>query len=260
MPIRLILKALLMPPGGLLVLIAVGWLLRCWRPRLAGGCILGGLFGLWLLSLPVMSEWIARQLETEPPLSREQWPRLARQADAIVVLGAGRELNDPGWGSDQPSLLAVERIRFAARLARVSGLPVAISGGSSFGGPPSEAELMARLMADDYSIAARWLEGNSRTTWENALLSARSLQGSGVRRIVLVTHAWHMPRARWAFEQAGFEVLSAPVGFWGTPQQRPLGGWLADGQALWRSSLLLNEAAGRLLYPLLYSAPAASDS
>ena len=64
----------------------------------------------------------------------------------IVVLGAGRERGDPAWESDQPSHLASERLRYAARLAKASGLPLLLTGGLHYGQPPSEAALMAERL------------------------------------------------------------------------------------------------------------------
>ncbi|WP_061240843.1 YdcF family protein [Ectopseudomonas composti] len=253
MPIRYILKQLLMPPGVLLLLILLGWWLRRRFPRVAVTCFAVGFAGLWLMSLPAVMQWSAAWLEREPVLEQTQWPTLAQRADAIVILGAGREQNDPGWGgTDQPGLMALERLRYAARLARASGLPLAATGGLHYGQPPSEAALMADTMNRDYGLNIRWLEEESRTTWENAVLSARLLQPQGVRRVVLVTQAWHMPRARWCFEQAGFEVISAPMGYLSAGYSRPLGGWLPESRVIWQSSQLLNEVIGLLSYPLIY--------
>ncbi len=253
MPIRYILKQLLMPPGVLLLLILLGWWLRRRFPRVAVTCFAVGFAGLWLMSLPAVMQWSAAWLEREPVLEQTQWPTLAQRADAIVILGAGREQNDPGWGgTDQPGLMALERLRYAARLARASGLPLAATGGLHYGQPPSEAALMADAMQRDYGLDIRWLEEESRTTWENAVLSARLLQPQGVRRVVLVTQAWHMPRARWCFEQAGFEVISAPMGYLSAGYSRPLGGWLPESRVIWQSSQLLNEVIGLLSYPLIY--------
>jgi len=255
MPIRYILKHLLMPPGVLLLLILLGWWLRRRFPRVAVACFAVGLGGLWLMSLPAVMQWSAAWLEREPVLEEAQWATLAQRADAIVILGAGREQNDPGWGgSDQPGLMALERLRYAARLARASGLPLAASGGLHYGQPPSEAALMADAMRRDYGLEIRWLEEQSRTTWENALLSAELLQPQGVRRVVLVTQAWHMPRARWSFEQAGFEVITTPMGYLSAGYERPLGGWLPESRVIWQSSQLLNEAIGLLTYPMVYGA------
>ncbi|QTN47079.1 YdcF family protein [Ectopseudomonas mendocina] len=253
MPIRYILKQLLMPPGILLLLMLLGWWLRRRFPRLAGVCFVTGFGGLWLMSLPAVMQWSAGLLEREPALEEAQWAALAQRADAIVILGAGREQNDPGWGgADQPGLMALERLRYAARLARASGLPMAATGGLHYGQPPSEAALMADAMKRDYGLDIRWQEEQSRTTWENAMLSAELLQPQGVRRVVLVTQAWHMPRARWSFEQAGFEVISAPMGYLSAGYVRPLGGWLPESRVIWQSGQLLNEAIGLLAYPIVY--------
>lgn len=254
MPIRYLLKQLLLPPGVLLLMLLAAWWLRGRFPRLARGCFVLGIAGLWLLSLPISVEWSARLLEREPPLLEAQWPELAQRVDAILVLGAGRERDDPAWGGDQPSPLAMERLRYAARLAKASGLPLLTSGGLHFGAPPSEAALGAQVLARDFAVSVRWQEQRSRTTWENATRSAELLRGTGVRRVLLVTQAWHMPRARWCFEQVGFQVLGAPVGFLGVANGRPGGGWLPEGKALWQSTLLLNEALGLIAYRLFYGA------
>ncbi|PNG12414.1 YdcF family protein [Stutzerimonas stutzeri] len=256
MPIRYFFKQLLLPPGGLLLLLLAAWWLRRRAPRLAALCFVLGFGGLWLMSLPVTVEWAGRALEREAPLERAEWADLAQRAQAIVVLGAGREQADPGWGSDQPSYLALERLRFAARLAKASGLPILASGGLHYGQPPSEAHLAAEALQRDFSTPTRWLEERSRTTWENALYSASMLKDAGIDRIVLVTSASHMPRSRWCFEQNGLQVIVAPMGFVGVPNGRPFGGWLPETKAVWQNGLLLNEALGMLIYPLLYGGSA----
>lgn len=252
MPLRYLLKQFFMPPGILLLLIALGWFLRRRFPRLALCCFSLGLGGLWLMSLPVTVEWMARAIEREPAIAQQQWSALAQQADVIVVLGGGRDSDDPAWGGEQPSALALERTRYAARLAKATGLPVLTTGGLHFGRPPSEAALMAEVLREDLGVDVRWQEERSRTTWENATETAALLKPEGIRRVLLVTQTWHMPRSRWCFEQAGFEVVTAPVGFLGVPNGRPMGGWLPEGKAFWQSTLLLNEVIGALAYPLVY--------
>ena len=66
--------------------------------------------------------------------------------------------------------------------------------------------------------AAVRIEGGSINTRENALRSYEMLAPLGIRRILLVTSATHMPRAAGAFRKAGFEVIAAPADFhsgWG---------------------------------------------
>ncbi|BAV77537.1 hypothetical protein PCAU_5328 [Pseudomonas chlororaphis subsp. aurantiaca] len=252
MPFRYFVKQLLLPPGLLLLLLLFAWWFRRSRPRLAGVCFALGLGGFWLMSLPVMVEWGASALESEPALTQSQWSTLAEQADAIVVLGSGRERGDPAWGSDQPTGVGLERQRYAARLAKASGLPILTSGGLHYGTPPTEAALMAESLLNDFDVKVRWQEGRSRTTWENAQFTAQVLEPQSVKRIVLVTQAWHMQRAVWSFEQAGFTVVPAPVGFLGVDNARPLGGWMPEFKSIWQSGQLLNEAVGLVGYKLFY--------
>ncbi|AZD75821.1 YdcF family protein [Pseudomonas chlororaphis] len=252
MPFRYFVKQLLLPPGLLLLLLLFAWWFRRSRPRLAGVCFALGLGGFWLMSLPVMVEWGASALESESALTQSQWSTLAEQADAIVVLGSGRERGDPAWGSDQPTGVGLERQRYAARLAKASGLPILTSGGLHYGTPPTEAALMAESLLNDFDVKVRWQEGRSRTTWENAQFTAQVLEPQSVKRIVLVTQAWHMQRAVWSFEQAGFTVVPAPVGFLGVDNARPLGGWMPEFKSIWQSGQLLNEAVGLVGYKLFY--------
>lgn len=252
MPLRYLFKQFFLPPGLFLLTLLLAWVLRRRYPRLARTGFVLGLSGLWLMALPVTVEWGGRLLESEPALPVSGWSVLATQAQVIVVLGAGRERGDPAWGADQPGALAGERLRYAARLAKSSGLPLLVTGGLHYGQPPSEAALMAESLARDYGVSVRWQETSSRTTWENALFSAPLLREAGIERVLLVTTAAHLPRARWCFERQGLQVVGAPVGFVGVANARPGGGWLPEAKAVWQSGILLNEALGRLLYPLLY--------
>lgn len=253
MPLRYFLKQVFMPPGVLLLLLIVAWWLRRSWPRTATLCFVLGVGGLWLMSLPLVVQHAAGQLERLPPLPMAQWPALAGQAEAIVVIGAGRERGDPAWdGVDQPTGVALERLRYAAQLAKASGLPLMTSGGLHYDSPPSEAQLMADSLQRDFGVSVRWQEEQSHTTWENATLSAAILLPQNIKRVVLVTQAWHMPRAVWSFEQAGFSVVPAPVGYLGKNHGRPFGGWMPENKALWQSGQLLNEAIGQVGYRLFY--------
>lgn len=246
MLLRIISKQLLLPPGGLLLLALCGvLLLRCW-PRLGRLFVVTGTLGLWLMCTPWGSHVLYGLLDTEAPLPRASWQQL--DAGAIVVLGAGRTGMDAGWQGDQPSALAFERLRMAARIQRASGLPLLVSGGSPRGESRSEAEISRDVLQEDLQVALRWAEGESRTTWENALYSARLLREAGISKVVLVTHAWHMPRARWCFEQQGLQVIAAPFGY-----DRGSRSLLPDGQSLWLNGLLVNELAGRWMYQRQYA-------
>jgi uncharacterized SAM-binding protein YcdF (DUF218 family) len=113
-------------------------------------------------------------------------------------------------------LATLDRMRYGARLARDSGLPLLVSGGAPSGGRP-EGELMREALERDFVIKVRWVEAASRNTAENASMSAPILKAAGVTRIALVSNAWHLPRALPLFQKEGLEVTPAPMGFSGAP-------------------------------------------
>ncbi|SEL01031.1 hypothetical protein SAMN05216214_10789 [Atopomonas hussainii] len=93
---RYLIRALMLPPGSLLLLLLLAWWLRVRWPKFATAALLLAVGGLWLMGAPRMVQWQASLLESEPALDwRSDW---AEQAQAIVVLGGGRERGDPGWG------------------------------------------------------------------------------------------------------------------------------------------------------------------
>ena len=110
----------------------------------------------------------------------------------------------------------------------------------------SEAEAMRQFMWDlGVPDQALVLENRSRNTSQNAEYSAEILAGQGIHRILLVTSAYHMPRAKGLFEAQGLEVV--PVATDHEVLSRPL--WrnlLPETRALDGSSRAIKEIVGRL--------------
>lgn len=250
MELRYILKMLALPPGAFIAVLLVAWALRRRLPKTAGALFGATLLAFWIVSTPRFVEWGGGQFETDAPLPAASWAALSQRADAIVVLGAGRRESDPGWGGDAAGIFSTERVRYASRLARASGLPILTSGGTVWedASHPSEADLMADVFEQDHGLKVTWREGQSRTTQENAERSYAVLHPLGRNRVVLVTQAWHMPRARRLFEQQGFDVIAAPMGYLGAPNGRPLGGLLPEYNAFSNGVLLVHEWIGSALY------------
>ncbi|BCL75516.1 hypothetical protein JHS3_12520 [Jeongeupia sp. HS-3] len=197
------LSALLLPPTNGLILILAGayWLRR--RPWLGRSLIGAGVLLIYALSTPLLANALMRRLEP-PPLA----PAALAQADAIVCLGGGKRFGAyDESGGEAVNNATLVRLRYCARLARQSKLPVLVSGGAPLGGI-AEATLMARTLNDDFGVQARWVESSSDDTLDNAKLSARLLLPAH-RRIVLVSQAWHLRRAAPAFTTAGFAVTPA---------------------------------------------------
>lgn len=244
---------LLTPPGIILLLALIGFLVQI-RWRTTGNIIIGSsLAVLFALSLSMTGRALIAPLEAKlSPLSPATLtPGKARkQADAIVVLGAGRYTEAPEYGTaDTVSNAALERLRYAAWLHRRTGLPVLVTGGAPFGEQISEALLMQGSFEEDFQIRPKWAETQSGNTHENAINSRQILATAGIRRIYLVTHAWHMPRAQWAFVNAGFDVVPAPMGFTtlGKGDRDGLG-YLPSAHGLALSNLALRERLGFLWY------------
>jgi uncharacterized SAM-binding protein YcdF (DUF218 family) len=125
-------------------------------------------------------------------------------AEAIVVLGAGV---GPDGILDQVSL---RRLLRGIVLYRQGLAPRLVLLGARNLAGVVEAEVRARLAGElAVPASALSLESRAHTTAEEAALSARLLQPQGVRRVLLVTGHYHMPRARRLFEAAGFEVVPA---------------------------------------------------
>ncbi len=236
--LRAVSRALVLPPGGPILLGLLG--LALWRrwPRIGRTLVATGLMVLLTLSLPVVSDVLTLAVEEYPPLGAAQ----PVSVGAIVVLGGGIRRNgaDPAGAVLLPQSL--ERLAGGAALARRTGLPLVLSGGSVEAGP-AEADVMQATLKRDFGLEARYLERRSRTTRENARETAALLAHSWIKNVVLVTSAVHMRRAAAEFEAAGVTVIPAPVG--GTlAVGQGLTAWLPKSSALARSGDALYELAG----------------
>ncbi len=244
---------LLMPPAVIVLVGLLGFLLHI-KWRFFGLILMAAAFAaLWVLSLPLTGWQLLAALERGvKPLEAADNIQKAADIQAIVVLGGGRYTAAPEYGSaDTVSAESLVRLRYAARLHRRTGLPILVSGGPVFGERTAEAVLMQQVLERDFQIKAKWVEDRSRNTLENATYSKKLLEAEGIRRIYLVTHAWHMPRAEWAFVHAGLLVTPAPTAFTtlDKAERGPLG-YLPSARGLYRSQLALHEHLALRWYKL----------
>jgi uncharacterized SAM-binding protein YcdF (DUF218 family) len=204
--IKAVLKTLVLPPTGPLLLSVLGLVLRRRRPRLGNGLAWAGILSLLLLALPAVSDQLLRWLDRSPPFTVER----AGDAQAIVILGGGVRRDAEEYGGDTLGHLTLERVRYGARVARLTGLPVLVTGGSVLGGE-TEAKLMQESLRSEFAVDVKWVEDRSRTTHENAVLSAAILRRAGIQRVVLVAHSFDMLRARAEFAAEGIATVPAPT-------------------------------------------------
>jgi uncharacterized SAM-binding protein YcdF (DUF218 family) len=215
--LKALLKALLLPPTSLLLLSALGLGLFGRLPRFGRALAASGILLLLVISVPVVADSLAEFVDTSSPLELTQ----AREAKAIVVLGGGIRRDAPEYNGDTLGSLTLERVRYGARVARLTGLPVLVSGGSVLGGAP-EATLMRAALEGEFNVPVRWSEARSRTTHENAVNSAEMLREAGIHRVLLVAHGFDMRRATAEFAAQGIETIPAPTGKRGGTQDTAL--------------------------------------
>ncbi|MFA7293286.1 MAG: YdcF family protein [Rhodocyclaceae bacterium] len=243
-----LLAAILLPPFNGLLLAGLGIVFWHTRPRLARFLVIAGVLLVTALSLGVVARALLVPLEAKyPALAIGSLDKL--DAEAIVVLSAARYRGTPEFSEDDVIGPALDRLRYAALLARQSKKPLLVTGGAPDGGTRSEAEAMRVSLERDFGVSVRWLESASDNTLENARLSAEMLRTAGVQRIALVTHAWHMPRAVAAFEAAGLKVLPAPTGYMSVGQLTALD-FVPRAGALHASTRALHEWIGQAWYAL----------
>jgi uncharacterized SAM-binding protein YcdF (DUF218 family) len=176
-------------------------------PRSGIALAWAGLLLLLVLSVPAVGVFLVRTLDTSPPFDSARAP----EAQAIVILGGGTRRSAPEYGGDTLGQLTLERVRYGAIVARITHLPVLVTGGTVYGGE-AEAKLMRAALEQEFGVGVRWIEDRSRTTHENAVNSAEILRRAGIGSVVLIAHSFDMLRARAEFASAGIVTIPAPTG------------------------------------------------
>lgn len=207
-----ILPLLLMPISIALALALVALLLLLKKKQKgAAFSLLAAVFILWISSLPSVAGKLVWSLERQyPPMPIDEIP----QEDCIIVLGGvlGAQLF-PRVETELTE--AIDRVYQAARLYRSGkGKTLIITAGNQPWQQQdiAEAELIKGILeewgVDRQSIV---LDSSSRNTHENAENGAVLVRESGCRTSLLVTSAWHMPRAVASFNKSGVDVVPVSV-------------------------------------------------
>lgn len=188
------------------------WLSTRERWRRAGLGLVGmGLLLFLLGSLPAVANRLWASLEREVPSSE----RREVTYDAVVLLGGvvdplGSVADRPAWNDGIERLLTTRSLLAAGRARRVI-----ISGGRlGVPGLQTEAayvaqELEALGVARDRII----LEDQALNTRENAILTKALVLDAGLEQLLVVTSAFHLPRAKGCFEAVGLTADYLPVDF-----------------------------------------------
>ena len=197
------------------LLVLIGW------RRLGGFSALLAALILFLTLFTTLGSVALQPLE-----ARFEKPAANPQAlSCMIVLGGAldNEINTARGGTELNQ--AADRFVEAIRLARdfpASRILISGGDGSISGGYEGEAQASERLFSA-FGIAPERLvkENTSRTTYENSLNTATLLKSNGLDNCLLITSAFHMPRAVALFRKAGIAVTPWPVDYRTSGLSRP---------------------------------------
>lgn len=242
--LKSLVEALLLPPGSALLLLLVGTALLWKKPRTGRAVQIAAFVWLLLASTPAFAGMLLRSLQTAPALPADG---ALPAAQAIVVLSAEADVNGTEYGTAVAGPMTMQRLRYGVALQRRTGLPMLVSGGVPALGRPALATLMADAAKNEFRVPVRWVEDRSATTAENAKFSAELLRRDGVKTILLVSSAWHLPRASAWFRNAGLDVVPAPTAFRG-PAIEDWTSFVPRANALRDTCFAMHELGGLIAY------------
>lgn len=214
-----------------------------------------------MVLLLASNNWIAHGL-----VQSLEWqhlpPKTLPTADAIVILGgATKSAFPPRPGVDLSE--AGDRVLYGAQLYREGKAPIVISSGGRVawrGGGPSESADMAQILNTvGVPSSAILQDPTSLNTYQNAVNVKKIMQARGIRRILLVTSAMHMPRSLRIFQRQGIDAIPAPTDFLVSQQeieepnsspQAIVLSLMPDTERLDRTTRALKEYIGMVVYRL----------
>jgi uncharacterized SAM-binding protein YcdF (DUF218 family) len=209
----------LLDPGTWLLLAPLVALWFMWRSRYRAAA--------WTIATTVVIALLVFKLPTGAVLIRpleQAIPapvEMPRKIDGIISLAGAlnpaltQAYERPQMGAD------AERITEFVALARAHPTArLVFAGDTGFVSPQSinEAEVMKRFLVGQGIDPGRVVfESNSRNTHESALATYELIQPGPGEAWLLITSAFHMPRAYGAFRKTGWNVIPYPVSYTARP-------------------------------------------
>jgi len=238
---------LIISPLGLVVfLIITGICLRRWW------IITLSCFVLLLSSLPITAQFIWRDLEKQyPPKALSEFGSY----DAVVVLSgmlSPFEYNGTlhvDWGDPDRFFAGID-------LLKSGKAPTLIftRGKMPWSNLPAEGELLkskaVELGINESQILLSNIVAN---TSEEAEAVAQLISANGIKRIVLITSSFHMPRAKLLFDKQGIDSVPFATDFKATGQTLSWLSFLPSAWGFGRTSEGIREYIGRFYYKLKFA-------
>lgn len=234
-----------MYPSGLGLWLAMLTGLIVYRKNAALGFLFVSVVIFWIFTTPIVSSNMLASLEQQYlPVPVDESP----QADAIVVLGGS-------VAAPESPRLEVEltdssdRILHAARLYRAGKAPIVIATGGASDSSP-EAFAMKALLKE-WGVPGKniVIETESLNTFQNSVNTKPLIDKRGVKRVLLVTSAIHMPRALATFQTFGINVIPSPTDYIEEDRKNyEIIDFLPDLDSLGKTSLVIKEYLGMMVY------------
>lgn len=244
--IKKIISALLLPLPIAMALLFIG-LLFFWfsqRKAIANIFLTSGFAVLLVFGFSVFPATLLNSLEnTYSPVTQ-----LPKNVSEIVVLGGGVRSDTNAPPNTQLSSASLSRLIEGIRLYRLyhqnnTNEKLILSGGRVFG-MPAEAGIMQNI-AVILGVQPKdiELEAGSRDTYEEAQYLKTQL---GQHPFLLVTSAYHMPRAVGIFKKAGLQPIAAPTQYFGDKSRHTFKYYIPNSNYLIMSDIAIHEYLGRL--------------
>lgn len=245
-------------PVGLTCVLLLLAIFSLWKhPRRAVACMLTAIAVILISGNGWVANAITQSLEWQ-----NIPPKALPNTEAIVVLGGAikPQMAPRPWVDVMES---GDRVLHGAQLYREGKAPLVIMSGGRIhwkgGGPPESADMAALAQTMGVPASAILQDPTSLNTYENAVNVKQILQQRGIRRILLVTSAMHMPRSLAIFKKQGIEAIAAPTDFLVTQQelQEPgvsveavLLNLIPDADRIHQTTRALKEYIGLVVYRL----------
>ena len=248
-----ILWVFLAPANVLLVLLGVGLSLgmspRARYEKIGRFLCFFVLFCLAAIAILPIGQWALTPIENRFAFNPPE------HVDGIIMLG-GDEQTEISDVRNQPTALDSMRryVRFKNLSQRYPEAKLVFSGGSGLLYPyknKRDAEVAHDILASIGAPMDRiFFENTSNNTYQNARFSANHLGSRISENWLLVTSAFHMPRAMACFRKVGWNVYAAPTGYF-TPGTYPLYFPFSFEEQMHLLTIAIHEYVGLVAYRLM---------
>jgi uncharacterized SAM-binding protein YcdF (DUF218 family) len=241
----------LTPSNALVTLVLLGlWLMRTKRAVLGGRLAAGGAIGLLVAGLSPFGNALILPLEERFPVYRDDGVPVA----GVIVLGGTYDTEVTNVRGQMALNETGERIVAIGDLARryPAARIIYAGGGSEFTPDTTPEATLVENTVERLGVAPSRIAYDRRSlnTYQNAVYARKIARPKAGERWLLVTSAFHMPRAMGVFRKAGFAVTPYPVDYrtaGGASLLRPFG---FVGEGLRRTDIAAKEWIGLLSYYL----------